>query len=506
MAAAAHDHAAPAASGAVRRRCACESARGGGCGCGTALRRRARSTGPDTVPAVVHDVLRSPGRPLDAPTRATMERRLGHDFGRVRVHADARAAASAAAVSASAYTVGDHVVLGEGGADPGLLAHELAHVALHGGAGDAAPVRMSAPGDADERAADVLAETGRRPAGAVGDRTTLRRRLVVDQPGRRVPLPAGGTAPETNAEIVEGYLRQMSAGGSPRVDRGSGVVSLSTGFCPGFLGGVAGGARAAFNAVNDAIGIPVLGHVAGAIAGFFGGIVGGIRGAFSSTFSGRDDWSPAAQTSTRTGSTCLCDFVHGSNTWRIRIDDSAATPNTVTGVVTVWSPYAPQAAGAANAGGGLRVLPPWLVLAHELCGHAWLEEAGRDETDGTPELVRDSGRLGAFERLDGDPVLRHGRTVQRENLIRAEHGLPARGFRVRDPFCGESFFRPQTATGAPTPTSVNWQADTAFGTKLTLCEVVREQRFRRPDGTPFRIDERIPDSVPERSPVPSTVP
>jgi hypothetical protein len=37
------------------------------------------------VPPIVHDVLRSAGRPLDPGTRAFMEPRFGHDFGRVRV-------------------------------------------------------------------------------------------------------------------------------------------------------------------------------------------------------------------------------------------------------------------------------------------------------------------------------------------------------------------------------------------------------------------------------------
>lgn len=43
-----------------------------------------------------------------------MEPRLGHDFSRVRVHTDARAAESARAVNALAYTVGQDVVLGGG--------------------------------------------------------------------------------------------------------------------------------------------------------------------------------------------------------------------------------------------------------------------------------------------------------------------------------------------------------------------------------------------------------
>src|SRR5207302_6062309 len=88
---------------------------------------------PTTAPPIVHDVLSSPGQPLDAGTRAFMEPRFGHDFGQVRVHTDARAAESARAVNALAYTVGQDVVFGaaqyapETAAGRRLLAHELTH-------------------------------------------------------------------------------------------------------------------------------------------------------------------------------------------------------------------------------------------------------------------------------------------------------------------------------------------------------------------------------------------
>jgi Domain of unknown function (DUF4157) len=91
-----------------------------------------------TAPPIVHDVLRSSGRPLDAQTRGVMEERFGHDFGSVRVHTDERAAESARAVSAAAYTVGREVVFDRGRYAPGtsaglsLVAHELAHVVQQG--------------------------------------------------------------------------------------------------------------------------------------------------------------------------------------------------------------------------------------------------------------------------------------------------------------------------------------------------------------------------------------
>ncbi|HEX2271689.1 MAG TPA: DUF4157 domain-containing protein, partial [Pyrinomonadaceae bacterium] len=99
------------------------------------LQRRAAGIETATeIPAIVHDVLNSPGQPLDTATRAFMESRFRHDFSGVRVHTDAKAAESARTVNAHAYTVGSHIVFNAGqylpGTKPGnnLLAHELTHV------------------------------------------------------------------------------------------------------------------------------------------------------------------------------------------------------------------------------------------------------------------------------------------------------------------------------------------------------------------------------------------
>ncbi|HEX7048865.1 MAG TPA: DUF4157 domain-containing protein [Longimicrobiales bacterium] len=90
-------------------------------------------SGSAPAPPLVGEVLRSPGRPLDPAMRVDMESRFGQDFGGVRVHTDPRAARSARAVDALAYTAGEHVVLGGGvaGGVPDrrrVLAHELTHV------------------------------------------------------------------------------------------------------------------------------------------------------------------------------------------------------------------------------------------------------------------------------------------------------------------------------------------------------------------------------------------
>ena len=79
-----------------------------------------------------------PGRALDSTTRAFFEPRFGHDFSKVRVHADERAAESARSINANAYTLGHNVVFGAGQYASGtthgqrLLAHELTHVVQQG--------------------------------------------------------------------------------------------------------------------------------------------------------------------------------------------------------------------------------------------------------------------------------------------------------------------------------------------------------------------------------------
>ena len=45
-----------------------------------------------SAPPIVHDVLRSPGQPLEKAARASLEPRFGHDFSQLRIHADAKAA------------------------------------------------------------------------------------------------------------------------------------------------------------------------------------------------------------------------------------------------------------------------------------------------------------------------------------------------------------------------------------------------------------------------------
>lgn len=117
----------------------------------------------------VHDVIASPGRPLEHPVRTDMESRLGHDFGDVRVHDDSAAHASAASVNAHAYTVGSHVVFQRDAYDPSstagqqTLAHELTHVVQQrsgpvDGTSAGGGIAVSDPSDRFEREASATAD------------------------------------------------------------------------------------------------------------------------------------------------------------------------------------------------------------------------------------------------------------------------------------------------------------------------------------------------------------
>ena len=106
---------------------------------------------PVAAPPIVHEVLKSPGQPLDFATRGYMEPRFGYDFGSVRVHTDESAAASAQALHARAYTVGSHIVFSNREPSPRssaswpLVAHELAHVVQQQFASGRLPAVMRAP-------------------------------------------------------------------------------------------------------------------------------------------------------------------------------------------------------------------------------------------------------------------------------------------------------------------------------------------------------------------------
>ena len=176
----------------------------------------------------VRDVIgKGGGRPLDAPVRQRMEASFGADFSDVRVHAGGSAAASARAVDAHAYTVGNEIVLGEG-STPGsasherTLAHELTHVVQQrSGPVDGTPaaggISLSDPADRFERAAESTADavmaTGRAPdagATAAGGGSSVQRQEAPEEEEEEVQALAiqRQEAPEEEEEEVQALAIQ----------------------------------------------------------------------------------------------------------------------------------------------------------------------------------------------------------------------------------------------------------------------------------------------------------
>jgi hypothetical protein len=185
----------------LQRKCACGGTPGPTGECEACrkkkLQRKSTNTGFETqkdfeVPSIVHEVLRSPGHPLDTAARTFMEPRFGHDFSRVRVHADAKAAESARAVKAAAYTVGHHIVFARrqpqldslGGKQ--LLAHELTHIVQQRQQHPVSShpeIEIGPPGDIYERQADaigndIIAGKSAGPAHDVLTKPTLQRGIL----------------------------------------------------------------------------------------------------------------------------------------------------------------------------------------------------------------------------------------------------------------------------------------------------------------------------------------
>jgi hypothetical protein len=224
------------ASRLLQRQCACgQHAASGQCdGCSKRSLSLQRHTNglelatPQTsgVPPIVHEVLRSPGQPLDAATRSFMESRFGEDFSQVRVHADPKAADSARAVNASAYTVGAHIAFASRRYAPAtaagrhLIAHELAHTIQQGfSTPDTGRLDIGAPGDSREREADSVADQAvsqQSPPVSVSG-TTAGHLMMQRQEGEEASTPGTMESPSDEAPGTTEVPVSPGSGATPLV-------------------------------------------------------------------------------------------------------------------------------------------------------------------------------------------------------------------------------------------------------------------------------------------------
>lgn len=360
-------------TGSLQRRC-------NKCRKGRRLQRSKIGSLPDFAPPVVNEAIASPGRPMDASTLQFMQSRLGHDFSRVRIHTGGKAAESAHAVNAQAYTVGRDVVFADGRYSPatsdgrGLLAHELVHTIQQSENRAVRPLMDEDP--ALERQADRLSLGLTHAGSSIAEITagrihSIQRKIAVNDPTAQ---PAKAPSGETNEKIVKDYVTKLCPDFTVK---GGDVVPNAASFC-----------------------------------------------------------ADVSKSSAPVSCQCLCDMHSLTDPatgtaiiWTIDVNDND-WPHTdpTTKTVTVHSPFSGLEFGAWASG------PPphrmieqnWLVLGHELCGHAALFATGAHPTGPPP-------------KHGGRPS--HDVTVKIENKIAAEHAISSTDLRglFGDPHHGESF-------------------------------------------------------------------
>lgn len=185
-----------------KARCAC----GGGCLRCETVGRKAHGGGDVSAPI---NLPRSGGERLPVPVQSFFESRFNHDFDRVRLHTDARAAESAHALNARAYTVGHDVAFASGEYQPDtpagrkLLAHELTHT--------------------------------------IQQRDVIARQTEPDTEKREQPEAAEAEKPDTE-ELIEGGIQDAGggpAGATPADDRAGGATDTRD-VGSGVSGGVPG--------------------------------------------------------------------------------------------------------------------------------------------------------------------------------------------------------------------------------------------------------------------------
>ena len=229
----------PARGMALQRQCACGGSAGFSgaceeCGRKKLLQRRAAADAPVAVPPVVHEVLGSSGQPLDPGIRSFMEPRFGHDFSRVRIHADGRSGEAAQAVNAHAFTVGRDVVFASGQYAPitqvgqRLLAHELSHVVQQGSGSisESTALHLNPPGDRFEQEADRVAngviamQNGTAQTIASGPARLSRQALGLQRSATFVD-----TVPSEELNLAERVVNNLFAGNTDFVLNGTPFVA-----------------------------------------------------------------------------------------------------------------------------------------------------------------------------------------------------------------------------------------------------------------------------------------
>lgn len=197
-----------------------------------AMRREEALDYDPNAPAVQNLHARG-GTPLPGVVAARMGSAFGHDFGHVRIHADAQAQAASDALNARAFAIGSHIWFGRGAWNPGsaegdrVLAHELTHVVQSDEGRLPAPsgegLDVSSPTDTAEREAygnehAILAKLG-GPSTDGGAGIDAAPEALTAQVAVEAGADSAGVGAAPEAAVDEGEATDLAANQESGVSR-----------------------------------------------------------------------------------------------------------------------------------------------------------------------------------------------------------------------------------------------------------------------------------------------
>jgi len=278
----------------------------------------------------------------------------------------------------------------------------------------------------------------------------IQRSIQVIKPDDNIPNPGGAGVVQTNGETVLSYMKEICKDSNPAIS--SGTISTDPDFCTG--------------TVKDVNGKSV---------------------------------SKISQSKTPAGCACACEMIQSPNAFKVQISDTAAagtaadnlTLAKTTGsgaTITTPSPNG-KVVETLSKSGNLAAAPPWLVFAHELCGHASFMNKGKFLDDFVGNASQGRGT--------------HTPTTNIENKLRAEHGIEARGTH-RDPCCGAEADGVVAASGVKTcsdflKTSKAQSMLNDPDTILFECKKWRDE-YNKLNGTSFTLADAVPEKKDEIAP------
>jgi len=275
-----------------------------------------------------------------------------------------------------------------------------------------------------------------------GGAKSIQRKLEVLRPDDNIPNPSGKGIVQTNGQAVLDYFKEICGDANASIT--GGAVTIDQTLCSG--------------SGKDKDGKPV---------------------------------SNIQLSKTPAGCGCICEMANSPNSFKIQIDDSRdpatssddlkKAQSTGSGAtVTVVSPNRKDVKTLSKSG-NLEDTPPFLVLAHELCGHASFMNKGKFRDDFFGNAVTGRGE--------------HTATTNIENKIRGEHNIEARGTH-RDPCCGadlDGIFRGSGATNCKDFLKTQKAIALLQNPESVLSECLKwRTEFNELNGTNFTLEDSVP--------------